>query len=109
MDAQKAPWLAVDDNGQEGQIMVGDQPFRPVYQALWDADYRLKEMDAQGVGLQIVCATPVMFGYTWDAGKAADWAAGIGDVTGELMSASQCLARPNRPCGRKIRITTMIA
>lgn len=91
MDAQKAPWLAVDDNGQEGQIMVGDQPFRPVYQALWDADYRLKEMDAQGVGLQIVCATPVMFGYTWDAAKAADWAVQMND-----KAVAFCAAHPTR-------------
>ena len=73
MDPQKAAWLAIDDNGSEGQIMIGDKPFRPVYQALWDPDYRLKEMDEQGVDLQIVCATPVMFGYTWEASKAADW------------------------------------
>jgi aminocarboxymuconate-semialdehyde decarboxylase len=32
------------------------------------------ELDAQGVDVQVVCATPVMFGYAWPAAKAADWA-----------------------------------
>jgi aminocarboxymuconate-semialdehyde decarboxylase len=33
------------------------------------------ELDAQGVAVQVVCATPVMFGYGWPAARAADWAA----------------------------------
>ncbi|MBF5006784.1 amidohydrolase family protein [Diaphorobacter caeni] len=75
VDAELAPWIAVEPGAREGQIMVGDKPFRPVYQALWDPDFRLKEMDEQGISIQIVCATPVMFGYSWEAAKAADWAA----------------------------------
>ena len=73
VDAELAPWIAVEPGASEGQIMVGDKPFRPVYQALWDPEFRLKEMDEQGISLQIVCATPVMFGYSWEASKAADW------------------------------------
>ncbi len=91
MDAQLAPWLAVDANGTEGQIMVGDKPFRPVYQALWDPDYRVKEMDSQGVDVQIVCATPVMFGYTWEAAKAAEWAGRMNDKAVDF-----CAAHPTR-------------
>ena len=91
MDAQKAAWLAVDDCGTQGQIMIGDKPFRPVYQALWDPEFRLQEMDAQGVDLQIVCATPVMFGYTWDAGKAADWAVQMND-----KAVAFCATHPTR-------------
>ncbi len=72
--AQRAPWLTVDASGSSGQIMLGETPFRPVYQALWDADFRLEEMNTQGVALQVVCATPVMFGYSWEAARAADWA-----------------------------------
>jgi aminocarboxymuconate-semialdehyde decarboxylase len=36
-------------------------------------------MDAQGVQSQVVCATPVMFGYAWAADKTADWAARMND------------------------------
>jgi aminocarboxymuconate-semialdehyde decarboxylase len=55
--------------------MLGDEPFRPVTASLWDPAVRVAELDAQGVQVQVVCATPVMFGYAWPAARAADWAA----------------------------------
>lgn len=71
----RAPWLRIDDDGENGQIMVGDKPFRPVYRSLWDPQFRLQEMDQHGIDIQVNCATPIMFGYAWDAQLAADWAA----------------------------------
>ncbi len=50
--------------------MLGDQRFRPVTASLWDPAVRVAELDAQGVALQVVCATPVMFGYAWPARDA---------------------------------------
>lgn len=73
-DAARAPWLAVDADGARGQIMVADRPFRPVISPLWDPAARVKMLDDQGIDLQVVCATPILFGYAWDAGAAADWA-----------------------------------
>ena len=75
VDRERAPWLKVDAGGDTGHIMLGDAPFRPVYRALWDADFRVTELDEQGVQMQVVCATPVMFGDAWEAARAADWAA----------------------------------
>ncbi|RYH26479.1 MAG: amidohydrolase, partial [Alcaligenaceae bacterium] len=74
-DPAKAPWLQYDDAGNLGNIMLGRKPFRPVYRALWDPAFRLDEMNAQGVDMQITCATPVMFGYSWKPQLAADWCA----------------------------------
>jgi aminocarboxymuconate-semialdehyde decarboxylase len=74
-----APWLQVGPDGDTGSIMVGDQPFRPVYRALWDPAFRLHEMDQQGIDIQITCATPIMFGYTWQTAEAADWARRMND------------------------------
>ena len=79
VDAERAPWLQIEPNGQRGSIMLGDKPFRPVLPTLWDAPTRLAEMDAQGVDTQLVCATPVMFGYSWPAEKTAAWAARMND------------------------------
>jgi aminocarboxymuconate-semialdehyde decarboxylase len=79
-DSQQAPWLQVSANGDTGSIMLGKNPFRPVYQALWDPAFRIEEMDAQGVDVQVTCATPVMFGYTWEARKAAQWAERMNDL-----------------------------
>jgi len=74
VDMARAPWLAVEPGGARGSIMLGDEPFRPVTASLWDPSVRVAELDAQGVALQVVCATPVMFGYAWPAARAADWA-----------------------------------
>ena len=74
VDAERAPWLAIDPGGERGHIMVGDQRFRPVTSSLWDPSVRVAELDAQGVAMQLVCATPVMFGYAWPAETAAAWA-----------------------------------
>lgn len=73
-NADHAPWLAIDADGSNGHIMVSDQAFRPVQRVLWDADARVRELNQHGVDLQIVSATPVMFGYQWPASTAASWA-----------------------------------
>ncbi|MCI4431806.1 MAG: amidohydrolase [Burkholderiales bacterium] len=73
-DRERAPWLAVAQGADSGHIMLGDKTFRPVGRALWDADFRVAELDSLGVQTQIVCATPVMFGDAWEAARAADWA-----------------------------------
>lgn len=91
VDIARAPWLAVEPDGTRGSIMLGDEAFRPVTASLWDPEVRVAELDAQGVQLQVVCATPVMFGYAWPAERAADWAARMNEhVLG------YCAAAPTR-------------
>lgn len=91
VEPERAPWLRIDAGGETGQIMVGEREFRPVYRALWDADFRVAELDAQGVALQLVCATPIMFGYAWEAARAADWAARMND-----KAVAFCARQPTR-------------
>ncbi len=74
----RAPWLADQGDGR-GQIMVADAPFRPVEAVLWDSRARLAWMNASGIDVQLVCATPVMFGYAWDATRATAWSARMND------------------------------
>jgi aminocarboxymuconate-semialdehyde decarboxylase len=78
LSADWAPWLQVNADGG-GMIMTGDQPFRPVRAALWNVARRVEEMDAAGVDLQIICATPVMFGYQYPVAKAVDWCRRMND------------------------------
>ncbi len=85
-DSENAPWLRVDEGGDTGQIMRGDQPFRPVYKALWDPAFRIEEMDVQGVDVQISCATPILFNYEWEARKASDWSRRMNDGALEFAS-----------------------
>jgi aminocarboxymuconate-semialdehyde decarboxylase len=44
-----------------------------VHDSLWDPDARVRDLDAAGIRLQVVCATPVMFGYDWEPQRAAEW------------------------------------
>lgn len=90
-DLQRAPWLAAAEGAQTGHIMLGDKPFRPVHDALWDADTRVRHLDLQGLRVQVVCATPVMFGYAWDAGLAAEWAAAMNAKAQQF-----CAVHPDR-------------
>jgi len=91
VEAQRAPWLRVDADADTGQIMLGERPFRPVYRALWDPAFRVRELDALGIRTQVVCATPVMFGYGWEAARAADWARQMNDA-----ALAFCAAHPDR-------------
>ncbi|MFJ4292801.1 amidohydrolase family protein [Cupriavidus sp. NPDC089707] len=91
LDADNAPWLAIDADGETGHIMVGDKRFRPVYRALWDPALRIEEMDRNELDIQIICATPIMFGYRHEAGATAAWAQRMNDLALE-----HCAYRPDR-------------
>jgi len=86
LDAEHAPWLQIDSDGEHGMMMTGEREFRPVYRALWDSARRIEEMDALGVDVQLMCATPVMFGYRYDAAAANDWAQRMNDHALELCA-----------------------
>ena len=87
LSTQTGPWLRIDADGEHGQIMAGNRPFRPVSRVLWDARARLDEMDAQGVDIQLSCATPILFGYSAAPAVAADWSERMNDHALEFASA----------------------
>ncbi|HYG46047.1 MAG TPA: amidohydrolase family protein [Bordetella sp.] len=91
LDPEQAPWLRLDHDGATGQIMAGERPFRPVDATLWDPALRLAQMDRHGVDIQVLCATPVMFGYSYPAQAAAQWAARMNDLALE-----HCAHAPHR-------------
>ena len=66
------PWLRVHGDGT-GMMMSGDREYRPVEEGLWDPGRRVADMDAAGVDVQAVSATPLMFGYAAEPSRAADW------------------------------------
>jgi aminocarboxymuconate-semialdehyde decarboxylase len=86
LDAGSAPWLAASAEGETGMIMVGNRPFRPVTRPLWDPARRIEEMDKLELDIQVMCATPVMFGYRYPAKVALDWAQRMNDRALELCS-----------------------
>ncbi|RFS81131.1 amidohydrolase [Actinomadura spongiicola] len=84
------PWLRVDGDGA-GMMMNGDDEYRPVGEALWDPARRLADMDAAGVDVQAVSSTPLMFGYSAEPERAADWC----DLVNERILAF-CSGAPDR-------------
>jgi len=67
------PWIKHIESGK-AEIMVGERFFRKIDSACWDPDVRLSEMDRDGVDMQILSATPVLFAYERPVEHALDCA-----------------------------------
>jgi aminocarboxymuconate-semialdehyde decarboxylase len=68
----------------KAEIMVGERFFRHIYSACWDPEVRLQEMDRDGVELQVISATPVLFAYERPVEHALDCARLFNDAALEL-------------------------
>jgi aminocarboxymuconate-semialdehyde decarboxylase len=79
------PWLKHLGNG-EGMVMLGDREFRRIEQVCWDPALRLQDLDRQGVDLQIISATPVLFSYNRPANQALEVAKIFNDAALEMCS-----------------------
>ena len=79
------PWIKHTEPGK-AEIMVGDRFFRQIYSACWDPEVRLSEMDRDGVEMQVVSATPVLFAYDRPAEHALDCARLFNDAALELCA-----------------------
>ena len=86
LSPDRGPWLHA--SGRTGQIMVGDKPFRPVHDVLWDMNRRIDHLDEQGLDAQIMCATPVMFAYDAPIERALPWAQLMNDRALEMTAVS---------------------
>jgi aminocarboxymuconate-semialdehyde decarboxylase len=87
------PWIEHTEPGK-AKIMLGDRFFRDIYSACWDPEVRLAEMDRDGVDIQIISATPVLFAYERPAEQAADCARLFNDAALELCAQSKGRLRP---------------
>ena len=67
-------------------LTVGERDFRPVHSALWDADERLAAMDRDGIDVQVLCATPFLFGYQRSAEHALGAAQVFNDAALEICA-----------------------
>ncbi|HLY53647.1 MAG TPA: amidohydrolase family protein [Steroidobacteraceae bacterium] len=79
------PWMRHGAAGK-AMLMVGEREFRPVGAACWDPGVRLEHMDRDGVEVQIMCATPVLFAYERPAAQALECARIFNDAARELCS-----------------------
>jgi aminocarboxymuconate-semialdehyde decarboxylase len=79
------PWIRHTEKGK-AEIMVGEKFFRKIYSACWDAELRLQEMDRDGVDLQIISGTPVLFAYDRPVEHALEAAKMFNDAALELSA-----------------------
>jgi len=79
------PWIKHTEVGK-AEIIVGDRFFRQIYSACWDAEVRLNEMDRDGVEMQVLSATPVLFAYERPVDHALDCATLFNDAALELCA-----------------------
>ena len=79
------PWIKHTEPGK-ADIMVGDRFFRHIYSACWDPEVRLQEMDRDGIDLQVISATPVLFAYERPVEHALGCAQLFNDAALELCS-----------------------
>ncbi len=77
------PWIKHTEPGK-ADIMVGERFFRHIYSACWDPELRLQEMDRDGVDVQVMSATPVLFAYDRPVEHALDCARLFNDAALEL-------------------------
>src|SRR5271156_2252432 len=59
------PWIKHTEPGK-AIVMLGEREFRHITSACWDANVRLEDMERDGIDLQIISATPVLFAYGRD-------------------------------------------
>lgn len=79
------PWIKHTEAGK-AEIMVGDRFFRHIYSACWDPEVRLNEMDRDGIEMQVLSATPVLFAYERPVEHALDCARLFNDAALELCA-----------------------
>ena len=74
------PWMKHLGSGK-AMLMCGTQEFRPVSSACWDPAVRLEAMERDGVDVQVMCVTPLLFAYQPVPGTVAF--VGYGNTTTE--------------------------
>ena len=64
----------------KGMMTLAGNDFRPIYEACWNPNVRIEEMNHAGVDVQIMCATPLLFAYDKPAAQAKKAAQFYNDV-----------------------------
>src|SRR5258708_13198814 len=82
------PWIKHTEPGK-ADVMIGDRFFRHIYSACWDPEVRLQEMDRDGIDMQVMSATPVLFAYERPVEQALDCARLFNDAALEMCGRGQ--------------------
>jgi aminocarboxymuconate-semialdehyde decarboxylase len=79
------PWMKPLGDG-EAMIMLGNREFRRITQVCWDPMRRLEDLERQGIDLQVISATPVLFSYHRPVEQALEVARVFNDSALEMCN-----------------------
>jgi len=79
------PWTKPLGDG-EAMIMLGNREFRRIPQVCWDPMRRLEDLERQGIDLQVISATPVLFSYHRPVEQALEVARIFNDAALEMCN-----------------------
>lgn len=81
------PWIRQLSPGK-AMVMLGDREFRAIDDRCWDTAARIADLDRDGIDLQVICATPVLFAYDKPVEQASSVARFFNDAALEMCAAS---------------------
>ena len=87
------PSLKHLDDG-DAMVMLGSREFRRICRTCWDPVARLEDMDRQGVDVQVVSATPVLFSYARPAEQGLEVARIFNEAGLEFCNRSNSRFKP---------------
>jgi aminocarboxymuconate-semialdehyde decarboxylase len=87
------PWIKHTEPGK-AVIMLGDREFRRITSACWDVHKRLEDMDRDGIDIQIISPTPVLFAYNRDPQNALECARIFNDAELEMCARGKGRMKP---------------
>ena len=73
-------------DSEKGMMTLGGKDFRPIYDACWNAEKRLAEMDECNIDIQLICATPLLFAYAKPSAQANEAAQYYNDYALKLCN-----------------------
>lgn len=79
------PWIK-HTGPRTATIMIGDRGFREITDACWNPAVRIEDMDRDGIDVQIMCATPVLYNYDKPAHQALELARIFNDAALEICA-----------------------
>src|SRR5690349_10449587 len=81
-DSPDWPWIKHTEPGK-AVIMLGEREFRKIHSGCWDVG--VQHMDRDGIDVQVISATPVLFSYGRPAEQALEVAKFFNDSAMELV------------------------
>jgi aminocarboxymuconate-semialdehyde decarboxylase len=84
------PWPRMrHDGGGKATVMIGEREFRRIDERCWNVAKRIEDMDRDGIDLEVISATPVLFAYARPAAQTLEVATFYNDAALDMCARSK--------------------